>query len=242
MNLFFYYANNINMKKMFILLIFLFGINRIDAIEDIKIDNNELIPSFNKDTKVYNYYTNKDKINVYTKGSQNEIIISDKYYHLIEDKTKIIISSSKNEKYEINVFKNYKKNLEKDIYLENLVIEGYDIEFNRDCYLYSINIGEEENLNINYELSNSDAYVSIEGNGNFNKSDNIIKINVNNDKEYVIHAYKSIMVSKIENDNNYKEMSYQKKEIVLIVIVTISCILVFVFYYSLFVNKSYLHI
>lgn len=231
MNLFFYFANNNYMKKLIIIILFLLCLNKINALEEIKVNNGELIPNFNKDIKVYNYFTN-----------DNEITINNKKYYLTDDKTKIMVTLSNNEKYEINVFKNYKKDSNKEVYLENLVIEGYDIEFNRDCYLYSVNIGEEDNLNISYELSNSDAYVSVEGNGNFNKSDNVITINVNNDKEYIIHVYKSMPVSKSEDTIKPKEMSYEKKEIVLLIIITISCIFVFIFYYSLFINKSYLHI
>ena len=229
MNLFFYLVNNNYMKKI-LLIIFLLFMNKVYAYEGIKIDNEDLIPKFDKNIKVYNYFTNKD-----------EITVNNKNYYLNEDKTKIIVSLN-NKDYEINVFKNYKSNSKKEVYLENLVIDGYDIEFNRDCYLYSVNIGEEEKLNISYELSNSDAYVSIEGNGNFNKSDNIITINVNNDKEYIIHAYKSFPVSKVEDSIKPKEMSYEKKEIVILIIVTISCILVFLFYYSLFINKTYFNI
>ena len=49
-------------------------------------------------------------------------------------------------------------------------------------------------------------------------------------------------VSLIEDTNEYKELSGIKKEIVILLIVTISCTLVFLFYYSLFINKTTLHI
>ena len=86
-----------------------------------------------------------------------------------------------------------------------------------------------------------DDYYSIEGNGNFNKSDNVIRIKTNND-EYVVHAYKSIKVSKIEYNEPIKEMSDTKKEIVKIIIITISCILIVLFYYILFINKTIYYI
>ncbi len=230
------------MKKIIIILCLFICICNVKAIESIKIDNNDLVPKFNKDTHVYNYFTYSDEIIINTKGKENEIIINDGKYKLTDNKTKIIITSSNNEEYIINIFKNYDKDTNEEVYLEDLTIEGYDIEFNRDCYLYSVNLHDEEYLNIKYELSNQNAYVSVSGNGNFNSTDNIIKINVNNEKEYIIHAYKSISVSKIQEDNIIEEMSDTKKEIVKIVIITISCSLVFLLYYTLFVNKSFLHI
>lgn len=131
---------------------------------------------------------------------------------------------------------------EKVNYLESLSIENYDINFNKNKYEYGINIGEEDSLNIQYELSDDSKYVSIIGNGNFNKTDNVIKININNDYEYTIHAYKSINVSYIEEENIPQELSKSKKEIVIILLITISSIIIFGFYYTLFINKTTLHI
>lgn len=230
------------MKKIIIFICLFICACNVKAIENINIDNEDLVPKFNKKIHVYNYYTNNNEIYISAKGKENEIIINDGKYTLADYKTKISITSSNNEEYVINVFKNYDKDKIEETYLENLTIEGYDIEFNRDCYLYSVNLHDEEYLNIKYELSNQDAYVSVSGNGNFNSTDNIIKINVNNEKEYVIHAYKSINVSKIEEDKVIEEMSDTKKEIVKVIVITISCSLVFLFYYTLFVNKSFLHI
>ena len=131
---------------------------------------------------------------------------------------------------------------EKINYLENITIENYDINFNKDIYEYEIVINDETELNIDYELSNQDIYVSITGNGNFNSSDNIITINVNNEFEYTIHAYKTINVSLIEETEEIKEISPLKKEIVKLVIITISSSLVFGFYYLTFINKNQINI
>lgn len=131
---------------------------------------------------------------------------------------------------------------EKVNYLENLIIENYDISFDKNIYEYEIVINDEKELNIDYELSDEDVYVSVEGNGNFNKSENIITINVNNDYFYKIHVYKTVSVSYVEEVEEFVEMSAFKKEIVKFGLITISCILVFGFYYCLFINKSYLKI
>ena len=127
-------------------------------------------------------------------------------------------------------------------YLENLIIENYDISFDKNIYEYEIVINDEKELNIDYELSDDDIYVSVEGNGNFNKSENIITINVNNDYFYKIHVYKTQNVSFVDDVEEIKEMSTLKKEIIKFVILIISCSLIYVFYYISFIDKSYLKI
>lgn len=131
---------------------------------------------------------------------------------------------------------------EKINYLENITIENYEINFDKNIYEYEIVINEEKELNIDYELSNQDIYVCVTGNGNFNSSDNIITINVNNEFYYTIHAYKTINVSLIEEIEEIKEISPLKKEIVKLVIITISSCLVFSFYYITFINKKKINI
>ena len=93
---------------------------------------------------------------------------------------------------------------------------------------------------LQYLADNDNGYVSIIGNGNFNNSDNIININLDNDK-YIIHAYKTIKVNNIVEEETY-ELSDTKKEIVKYVIITISSIIVFCFYYVLFINKTIVNI
>lgn len=123
-------------------------------------------------------------------------------------------------------------------YLESLTIENYEINFNKNVYEYEITINDEKNLNIDYTLSDNSVYASIEGNGNFNKTHNIITININNTHYYKIHVYKTIQVSKIEETEEIKEMSPLKKEIVKIIIITISSSLIFGFYYITFINQK----
>lgn len=236
---FLYKVNNINMKKILLIISLLFCI-KVKAIENITINNENLSPIFNSDIKVYNYFTYSDSINIQVKSKENEQVTGSGVFSLNDDLTTFKITSNDKE-YTINVFKNYHKE-ELTPVLNDLIIEGYDINFDTNIHEYDINIKDETHLNINYDLSNDEAYVSITGNGNFNSSDNIIKINVNNKDEYIIHAHKSMNVSLIEDTNEYKELSGIKKEIVILLIVTISCTLVFLFYYSLFINKTTLHI
>lgn len=236
---FLYKVNNINMKKILLIISLLFCI-KVKAIENITINNENLSPVFNSDIKVYNYFTHSDSINIQVKSKENEQVTGSGVFSLNDDLTTFKVTSNDKE-YTINVFKNYHKE-ELTPVLNDLIIVGYDINFDTNIHEYDINIKDETHLNINYDLSNDEAYVSITGNGNFNSSDNIIKINVNNKDEYIIHAHKSMNVSLVEDTNEYKELSGIKKEIVILLIVTISCTLVFLFYYSLFINKTTLHI
>ena len=222
------------MKKILILLGLLF-IVRVNAIEDIKIDNNKVIPSFNKNIKIYNYYTENDNINIEVKKNKNETISGDGNYHLDKMQNDFIITNGK-EKYTVHVFKKYDKNYKEESYIKNITVEGYNIDFDRNKHNYEITIQDENNLNIDYELSNLDDKLEIIGNGNYNKTDNVIKIILNNKDEYTIHVLKTQNVSSLVKDEiEYKELSSTKKEIVKIIIITISCIFVFMFYYLLFI-------
>lgn len=232
MNLFFLLVNNINMKR--IILLFLFLCIKVNAIENIRIDNEDIIPKFNKETKVYNFFTYNDEINIEVENSKDETTDCKGVYYLNEMNNEIKITTSNNEKYIIHVSKNYDKNKKDESYIKDISILGYDLNYDRNVHEYSITINDEENLNINCELSNDSDSVSVIGNGNFNRTDNIIKIVLNDSDEYIIHAYKTQTVSKIEKEEKIKEMSKSKKEIVKIIISTISCILIFLFYKLLF--------
>ncbi|MBP5684235.1 MAG: hypothetical protein J6X02_03155 [Bacilli bacterium] len=119
-------------------------------------------------------------------------------------------------------------------YFIDLSIEGYDIHFNKDVHEYSITVDNETNLNINYELSDDNANVIVMGNGNFNKSDNLINIFIE-DEEYIIHVYKTQEVASIISKEEVKELTPIKKEIIIFLIISISSILIAFFYYSLFI-------
>lgn len=215
------------MKKITIFIL-LFCLIKVDAISNIKINNEELIPYFDTNTKVYNYYTDDNSINIKIKNEKNEIINGEGFYTIEEDYKKITINSNKYGDYIINVFKNYDKNNYKDTSLLSLNIEGYNIDFNKDIYDYHITLNDEENLKINYEV-NDNTTVIINGNGNFNKPNNLVEIKVG-DKTYNINVHKTIKVSYTKNNEKPEEMSETKKEIVKLLIITISTFLIFIFY------------
>lgn len=237
MNLFFYYVNTINMKKIIlsILLILPFGIN---AIEKIKINNEDLSPYFDNKIKKYNYFTNEDEINIKVITSKGEIISGEGIFELKDKESTFIVSSDKYGDFIITVFKNYIETKSKGELL-SLDIEGYNLNFNKNIHEYNLNILDEENLNIIYELNNENTNVKIIGNGNFNNTKNVIKIILDDEEEYTINVFKAEKVSKVENTvSKTKTMSYTKKEIVKYIIITISCTLIFFFYKLVFISKT----
>ena len=234
------------MKKiLFTILIVLINI-KIFALEKITINNDNLIPIFEKDLKKYNYFTSSDKVLISVKKSENEIINGDGLFEVKDGENEFIIISNIDGEYIINVYKNYQKKELEFGKLKSLRIDGYDIDFDSDKYEYDIVINNEDMLNINYELLNDSSYVDVKGNGNFNKETNLIVINVDDINTYKIKVHKTIDVIKniSEEDNEIKEMSYAKKEIVKLIIITISCIIVFSMFYILFLHKkkSILHV
>ena len=96
-------------------------------------------------------------------------------------------------------------------------------------------------LDIKTELLNDSSYVEIIGNGNFNKDKNVITINIDNINTYKINVFKTLPVFKEEiiRKEEFKELSKTKKEIVKIIIITISCSLIFLIFYLLFIKKLF---
>lgn len=224
------------MKKIIFTVIIFFSFIKIFALENIKINNESLSPYFETNIRKYNYFTDSSNVKIVVKSSKNENVSGSGIFEVKDGKNIFYIESDKTGKYEINVFKNYKKDTTDKCILTSLNIEGYDINFNSNKYDYKININDEKNLNINYEtIGKSDA--KIIGNGNFNKTDNLIEVICGN-SEYKIHALKSINVSKnIDNKKEYKTMSYTSKEILKVVIVIISSSILVGYFYILFIKK-----
>lgn len=214
----------------------------INAIERIKINNEDLSPIFDNNIKVYNYFTDKEQIKIEVTSSKDEIVSGHGIFTLDKDEESFIVTSNKYGDFKINIFKNYKNNTDISEIL-NIDIKGYNLNFNKEIHEYNLNILDEEKLDINYELSNDSSKVNISGNGNFNETKNVIKIILDDKEEYTINVFKSEPVSKVEKTTTeVKTMSYTKKEIVKFIIITISCTLIFLFYRLIFISKFTLHV
>ena len=112
--------------------------------------------------------------------------------------TKEMVLESKNNTYSLS---------EKDNYLENIEIDGYDIKFKKYTNDYSLVIKENiKTLNIKVALSNKDATYEILGNDNL-VDGSIIKIEVKA-KNDEINTYNI----KINKENEEKEMQEETKK------------------------------
>ena len=224
------------MKILLLVVSFFSFVLNASALKNITIDSETLSPPFNKDIKVYNYYTSKERIKIMVSKNKEEIVKGYGYFNVKEGLNEFKVTAD-NSIYIIKVFKNYKDETSNAL-LKDLSIKGYDINFKEDVFTYEVFLKEESYLDIEYELYNYSDKVNIDGNGNFTKDSNVVLITVSNNETkniYKINVKKTVMAFK-ENDAN-KEFTYKEKEIAKIVIVSISCILVFSIYYVLFIKK-----
>ena len=91
-------------------------------------------------------------------------------------------------------------------YLENIIIDGYQLNFNKDVYDYVLKINDETSLSISPVLETEKAEYLITGNNNL-ANGSVISIKVSlDDKEttYTIKIIKDNVTSKKENINYYK--------------------------------------
>ena len=243
------------MKKTFICLLavltfFLFS--EVKALENIIIDDFELSPRFNKDIFIYNVFVNNDTsvININAVPSKNETIINGNgTFNIDENFTKFtieVMNENKNiEKYEINVYKNYKKTSDtSSSKLIKLEIKGYDIEFSPNKLNYNINIEDENYLEISYETENDDSKVILTGNENLKYGNNEILITVYSKDEKNKTIY-NINVNKLKNvfndissDNNVVIMSSSQRNMLKVGIVVVAFIVELILYKILFPRRK----
>lgn len=80
------------MKKiLFTILIVLINI-KVLALEKITINNDNLIPIFEKDLKKYNYFTNSDNVLINVQKDENEIIDGDGLFEIKDGENEFIIN------------------------------------------------------------------------------------------------------------------------------------------------------
>jgi len=236
------------MMKLQYLVVFIisfFSFIKIHALDNILINDEYLSPLFSSDTYEYNYFTNKDKVKISVSKSSDEQVSGYGYFNLNDGVNEFYITSVKNNiesKYKINVYRNYKKDDKSIATFKSFNIENYDINFSNEVYEYSIDIEDDEYLNINYELTSPSSTVEIKGNGNFTNENNkvIIKITSEDKKisnEYVIHVNKVIEVFKVFKSE--RSITHAERELAKIVIVIMCCVLVVFIFYLLFIKKIF---
>lgn len=91
-------------------------------------------------------------------------------------------------------------------YLTDIKIDGYEINFSRDTFKYSLNINDEDSLNIVPVLEDSNSSYAISGNENL-VNGSVINIHVVSENgatnDYIIEIVKN-NTSTVKKNNNYK--------------------------------------
>lgn len=241
------------MKKVLTLLLTFFSfIWSFNALNNITINNNKLIPSFEKEITSYNVFVN-DKIEIITVNAdieEGETVTGCGSKSLKKGLNEIEIHVYKEnileKKYILNVVRGeieYDKN---DATLKNLIIENHEINFRSDTYEYIIDANEEEkDIIISYEASNPKSQIKLTGNTNLTKEENIIKIEIKSENkkstnEYIIKVNKN--QKKNDKKNNVsifdkKEFSKFELKMIIIALILIGILILGILFYFIFIKK-----
>lgn len=130
--------------------------------------------------------------------------------------------------------------LSSDNYIKSLIITGYDIEFDKNTYEYSITVKSDvSSLDLTVLLNSDAATYYIEGNNNFKVGENIVKIVVTAEngttRTYTIKVNKEKEEKVKEKDNEddeeeVEEKSSTSKTIIIILIILVIIGLIYVIF------------
>lgn len=246
------------MKKIYIILtliitFFSCTINS-KAITNITINNNTIVPEFNKNTKVYNVFVNSktEIITINISKEENEIVTGGgsislkKGLNIIEiisyiDETPI-------EKYTLNIIRGEEKQDKKDATLRVLTVSGIDINFDSNTYSYVVDTDTSKRLDITYEATNPNSKVKLKGDVDLIKKENIIEITVTSEDKKNTNTY-TLKVNKTTSKNKgveNKESIFDTKKftpfelkLIIIGIIASAIIILGILFYVLFIKTKY---
>lgn len=244
------------MKKEFTLLMmfiaFFLCVNNLKAISNITINNNQLIPSFDKSIHVYNVFVDESVqiITINVSEEDGEIITGSgsKSLKIGLNNIEIVsyINGEINSSYILNITRGEVVYDKENASLKTLEIVGYNIDFKSDKYNYEIEAKEnDESLIINYKPVNPLSKVKVYGDLFLNKEDNKIIIEViSEDKKhsssYEIKVKKDLnILVKDPKENIFKNHKFTSIElkIIRITIITIVLISITLLIYFIFIKK-----
>ncbi len=199
--------------------------------------------NFDADIMEYTLYVDSHVTNVSLDGT-----VADEYakvsgfktYNLTGDNTKISIvvtaENGNNKTYVVNVVKVYKST---NNYLSSLIIEGYDISFDKDVLEYNIKVGNDVTaLDLTAIADSNSATVVIEGNEDFKEGLNVVTITVTAEdgsvKTYTINVEKEKAKSKINDVVDDEEEITDNNKVEKIVIVVLIILVVLGLLYLIF--------
>ncbi len=244
------------MKKILnlltLLIIFFSFYLNLNAISNISINNNNLVPEFNNNTKVYNVFVKEDVeiITINVEKLDNEIVTGIGSQSLKKGLNVLEIISYIDEveieRYKLNITRGnvvYDKN---NSTLKLLNIEGFNINFNEFVYDYEIKVNELDKLNIIYETSSPYSTVKVSGDIILNEGENNINIKVTsgngkNSTIYKIKVYKEISKSINNSRKSFfynKEFSSFELKLIAIGLGIFGLVVILVLFYLIFRKKG----
>lgn len=240
------------MKKTFLLLTFFLFITNVKAINNITINNNQIIPEFNKSVKTYNVFVNDETeiITINAEIEENEEVTNLGSKSLKRGLNTFVITSYINNEintsYTLNVTRGSSVFDKETSVLENLEIDGLKLDFKSDVFNYIVKSNDFNNIKVNYLTPNPKMSVKVTYNLNTSKENNLITIKVisenkKNTNTYKINIKKNVKDNKIVTKTSiFDNKKYDKFELKLIKIGISIFILsiILVFFYIIFLRKK----
>lgn len=246
------------MKKIYIfltLLVTFFSFTQKEyAITNININNNKIIPEFDKNTKVYNVFVNKNIqiITINVTKEENEVVTGSGSVSLKKGLNVIEIISYINdtqvEKYTLNITRGEYVLDKKDATLSSLKVGSFDINFDSNTFSYEIDAPTSKRLNITYEATNPSSKVKLKGDVDLNKKENIIEVIVTSqDKKHTNTYTLKINTTKEKNKGvENKESIFDEKEfspfelkLIIIGIIAGALLILGILFYIIFIKTKY---
>lgn len=241
------------MKKiLFLLTIFFSFIFNLYALNNISINNNMLIPDFNKNTKVYNVFvpSNIEIITIVVDKDDNEVITGSGSKSLKEGLNVIEIISYINdtevERYTLNITRGNITYDKTNSNLKNLIINDYEINFNEFVYEYEIKVKTNDKLNIHYETNTPLETVTLKGDTSLKNKENVITIKVISGDKKHSSTYKIKIIKELkDNTSNKKTSIFDNKKftsfelkLIIIVLIFLGLIISSIIFYFIFIKKK----
>ena len=231
------------MKKSLSLLLtlFLFTI-KLNAIENISINRETLVPAFSKETRVYNVYvlSSTEIITINATGEENELITGTGSKSLKKGLNVFEINSYINdiltESYTLNITRGEDVFDNETSRLEDLSITGYNIDFKSDNFNYEISLNEDEDLEVIYKVSNPKMNVKVSETNDLitikvisenKKNESVYKVKINKKVKVNAVALKSSFFDKKKFDNF--ELKMIRISIISVVFITMSVLFYLIF-------------
>lgn len=190
--------------------------------------------TFDSEILEYTLYVDSSVSRVTLSGEVNdEYATTDdfKEYVLTGDNTMISVNVTAEDgtvrTYKVNVVKVYKSSNNN---LVNIIVEGYDIDFDKDTLEYKITVDSDvDSLNISAYVEHFGAWAKIEGNENFKEGENTVTITVyaedGSEKVYKLlinkKAKEKVDAPVVDDEDDKNSVNTEKLVIIILIILVV---------------------